>query len=162
MNADLFVKRFLPVAQKVEEETGVWAEAQLVQAALETGWGTRVKGNNFFGIKAKSGGLVRTKEVMDSPNHKFPVIHSITPVVRNGKKMWEYDVSDYFSTYHNPIDSFRGYAEFVKVNPIYKKALDADNVVEFLIEVANAGYATDPDYKGKLLSVLDSVRRRIT
>ena len=57
-----FIQRFLPVARKVEAETGIPAEYLLSQAALESGWGRReIRGadgtppDNLVGSKATGG-----------------------------------------------------------------------------------------------------------
>ena len=155
MNAELFIKRFLPVALKVEEETGfkpgILRFALLTQSAHETGWGKSVKANNYFGIKGR-GQWFRTKEVYASPDLKFPgaTIHSVHPVVTLP-----------FSSYHNPIDSFYDYVRFIRENPRYKKAVAAETIEEYLSEIARAGYGTDPEMETKLLNVLKSVRKRL-
>lgn len=160
MTSDEFIKQFLPVAKKVEQETGIWYEAQLVQSAVETGWGTRVKGNNYFGIKGKQQ-LVLTREVHDNPNVKYPEVKSITPFIEDGKQQYEYIVKTWFSSYATPIDSFRAYAEFIKTNPRYTKALQQTTVEGYLQEVARAKYATGLNYEQTLLDVLKSVRKRL-
>lgn len=45
-----FVSQYLPLAQSVATQTGLSPYTVLGQAALETGWGQSVSGNNFFGI----------------------------------------------------------------------------------------------------------------
>ena len=160
MTADEFIKRFTSLAFLIESESGIFAEAILAQAALETGWGTYVKGNNYFGIKGKRN-LVRTKEILDHPNAKFPYIYSITPIEKNGKTMYEYDVKTWFAGYDRPIDSFRAYAHFIKTNPRYETALEATTPEDYLTAVAAAGYATAPSYGATLLKVLKSVKKRM-
>lgn len=160
MTADEFVKRFRSLAFHIEKETGFFAEALLTQAALETGWGTKVKGNNYFGIKGKRQ-LIRTKEVLDHPNAKFPEILSITPIEENGKTLYVYDCKTWFDQYDTPIDSFLAYTDFIKTNPRYSKALQQTTPEAYLVEVAAAGYATAPNYGNTLLKVLKSVKKRL-
>lgn len=45
-----FVQQYLPLAQSVSLQTGLSPYTVLGQAALETGWGASVAGNNFFGV----------------------------------------------------------------------------------------------------------------
>lgn len=160
MTADEFVKRFTSLAFYVEAETGIFAEAMLTQAALETGWGTKVKGNNYFGIKGKQI-LMRTHEILKTPNAKFDVIHEIKPFETDGETLYEYDVSTWFAGYDSPLDSFRAYTRFIKTNPRYKKALEQSTPEAYLTEVAAAGYATATNYGTTLLNVLKSVKKRM-
>lgn len=157
MTADKFIERFLPVAEKVSDETGIPALAMIAQSALETGWGTKVKGNNYFGIKGKKQ-LIRTREVLKSNKKKFHTIFSIKKLA-SGK--YEYDVLTWFDAYSDPIDSFRAYAAFIKRNKRYKKALIKSTAKDYLIEVAKAGYATSENYEKTLLRVLQSVIKRL-
>lgn len=160
MDADTYVKRFLSLAFYVEKETGFFAEALLAHSALETGWGARVKGNNYFGIKGKRN-LVRTKEISENPNLSFPYIYSITEIEKNGKKYYEYDCKTWFDSYSTPKDSFFGYVEFIKSNKRYKKALAQKDAEGYLREIARAKYATGLNYEESLLNVLKSVQKRI-
>ena len=157
MTPDQFIKQFKSLAFQMEKESGIFAEAILAQAALETGWGTRVKGNNYFGIKGKKQ-LIRTKEILDNPNVKFPEIISITKL-DSGK--YEYDIRTWFDSYNNPIDSFRAYVSFIKDNPRYSKALQQKTPEDYLREIARAGYATGTNYEETLLNVLKSVQKRL-
>lgn len=160
MIAETFIKQFKPIAEIVEKETGIPALAMLAQSALETGWGTKVKGNNFFGIKGKDI-LVRTREVLSKPDVHFPEIISITPTTINGKQMYVYDVKTWFAGYATPIDSFRGYAKFIKENKRYLKALEQTTPESYLTMVSDAGYATGRNYKETVLSVLESIKNRL-
>jgi flagellar protein FlgJ len=47
-----FIATIYPKAKEVSQKTGIALELILAQAAVETGWGTRIKGNNLFNIKA--------------------------------------------------------------------------------------------------------------
>lgn len=160
MTAETFIKQFKPVAEIVEKETGIPALAMLAQSALETGWGTKVKGNNFFGIKGKDV-LVRTKEVLSKQDVHFPEIISITPTTINGKRMYVYDVKTWFAGYSTPIDSFRGYAKFIKENKRYFKALEQKTPESYLYAISEAGYATSGNYKETVLNVLKSIKNRL-
>lgn len=152
-------------AKTVEDIYKMNALILLTVAALETGWGTAVKHNNYFGIKYAKGmerELITTTEYLPHRNYKFPEIISITPVNRNGKQMFKYIVKDYFSVYKTSYDSFKSYYLFLEANPRYKMALQYKNdPLRFFEEVARAGYATAPDYADKLKQVYNSVKRRI-
>lgn len=162
MIAETFIKQFLPVAHAIEEKTGLPALAILAQSALETGWGTKVKGNSYFGIKGK-GILIRTTEISSKPDLHFPEIISVTKFKdETGKTKYKYDCKTYFAAYATPFDSFAAYAEFILTNPRYSKAIEnKDNPERYLQEVARAGYATGLNYEKAVLDVLDSIKNRL-
>jgi hypothetical protein len=45
-----FLQTYTPLAQDIASQTGLFPEVVLGQIAQETGWGTKAKGNNLFGI----------------------------------------------------------------------------------------------------------------
>ena len=47
-------QKLMPLLQKAGQQLGVSPKILLAQAAIETGWGRSVVGNNLFGIKAGS------------------------------------------------------------------------------------------------------------
>lgn len=160
-----FVNSFYGFALEVQKLKGISAEAILTQAAIESAWGEHAPGNMFFGVKDTDGlngneQLIRTKEILRSANHKFPVIHSITPITIDGLKYFKYDCEDYFRKYATPKDSFEDHANFFFENKIYNDALKVrDNAEKFLIEIARAGYATATNYKDVCLSVLKIIQK---
>lgn len=141
-----FVKTYYPFAKEVEQQTGIFAVTILVRAAIESGWGERVIGNNFFGIKDTDGingneQLITTTEYMKTPHAKFPVILKVVPF---GTKVWKYLVKDYFRKYDTPKEAFMDFANFLKRNPRYMNALKQNNALSMGVEICKAGYATDP------------------
>lgn len=136
-----FLTALTPVAKEVASELGVSHKIVLAQAALESGWGKSVKGNNLMGIKShgEAGGLdVVTHEVV------------------NGKKV---KITDKFRQYASPEDSIRGYGSFLKANSRYKHFLQAgaENEDAQLSALQSSGYATDPKYAYKLKSIINSL-----
>ncbi|WP_334067505.1 glycoside hydrolase family 73 protein [Nereida ignava] len=136
-----FLAALTPVAKEVALELGVSHKIVLAQAALESGWGKSVKGNNLMGIKShgEAGGLdVVTHEVV------------------NGKKV---KITDKFRQYASPEDSIRGYGSFLKANSRYKHFLQAgaENEDAQLSALQSSGYATDPKYAYKLKSIINSL-----
>ncbi len=164
MTVSDFVKAFYPHAKKVENKTGISAIAILAQAALESGWGKYAPGNMFFGVKDTDGingneQLITTTEYHSRADVKYPIIISITPTVKNGRKLFKYTVKDYFRKYASPEDCFKDHAQFFIKNKRYAKALLVKNdPLKFIDEVAKAGYATAPDYA----IILKSVANKIT
>lgn len=163
MKPQLFVDKYFPHAKAVEDKTGLSAVATLTQAALESAWGDVAPGNMFFGVKDTDGingneQLITTTEYSSRANLKFPVIISITPVMRNGRKMFKYKVKDYFRKYNTPEECFNEHAQFFFKNKRYAKALKVcRDYNKFFDEIAKAGYATDPNYADTLKAVSKSI-----
>ena len=159
-----FIKQYKPFALETERKTGISHLFILAQAALESGWGERGVGNNFFGIKvpknlvsntpANKKQLFKTTEVLNAPNlgYKFPQVMSIYQLP-SGK--YKYEVKDWFRKYDTPEECFTDHAQFFFKNKRYAKALlvKADPY-KFAEEVAKAGYATAPDYANSLKKVI--------
>lgn len=162
-----FVTAFKNDAFAVAQKTGIHYLIILTQAALESGWGKYAPGNMFFGIKDTDGvngneQLITTTEYSTKQNLKFPIILSITPVVRNGRKLFKYKVKDYFRKYATPADSFEDHAKFFLANPRYQKALAFKQDPDCFFEaIAKAGYATAPDYASTLKKVCNSIKKHV-
>lgn len=162
-----FVKQYKPFALESEKKTGISHLFILAQAALESGWGERGVGNNFFGIKVPKNlvsntpkekkQLFKTTEVLNDPNlgYKFPQVMSIYQLP-SGK--YKYEVKDWFRKYDTPEECFTDHAEFFFKNKRYAKALlvKADPY-KFAEEVAKAGYATAPNYAKILKDVIQTI-----
>lgn len=154
-----FVKKYKPFALESEKKTGISHLFTLAQAALESRWGERAEGYNFFGIKAKATTplpnkqLWVTKEELAVPNsNKFPEVLSITKL-SNGKYL--YRVKDWFMKYSTPEEGFSAHSQFFFINKRYAKALLVRNdPYKFADEVAKAGYATAPDYANSLKKII--------
>jgi peptidoglycan hydrolase FlgJ len=145
---DAFVKTLLPVAERIAQQLGVDSRILLSQAALETGWGQKVlqRGNgassfNFFNIKAGADWQGATVTV--------PTIE-----YRNGVAVREVAT---FRAYASPEESFSDYANLIAENPRYQQALArGGNPAAYIRALAAAGYATDPQYADKILSIFSS------
>ena len=161
----LFIQKYLPFALVTEQKTGIHHDAILVQAAAESTWGDVAPGNEFFGQKDFDGingneQLLITTEYSRRSDLEFPVIISVTPVVRNGVKMFKYKVKDYFRKYDTPEECFTDHANFLLANKRYAKAISMRNDAEqFLRELAKAGYATAPNYETFLVSILKTIQK---
>lgn len=164
-NATKFVNDRFADAKTVQDIYGMDLRILLTVSALETGYGSKVKHNNYFGIKYAKGmekQLITTTEYLPNANAKFAEVISVTPVTRNGKQLYKYIVKDYFSVYPTAYDSFKGYYLFLQDNPRYKTALEfKKDPLRFFEEVAKAGYATAPDYAQKLKQVYAGVNKRL-
>ncbi|MGY6277659.1 flagellar assembly peptidoglycan hydrolase FlgJ [Methylomonas sp. MgM2] len=147
-NKQLFMSQLLPYARQAANQLGVDANVLLAQAALETGWGQSVIKNargessfNLFNIKADKSWQGKQTRV----------------------STLEYDggVSKRemagFRSYASFKESFDDYVDFIKSNPRYGEALKkAGNAAQYVRELQKAGYATDPRYAEKILSIYQS------
>lgn len=159
-----FIKQYKSFALETERKTGISHLFTLAQAALESGWGERGVGNNFFGIKVPKNivsstpdnkkQLFKTTEVLNAPNlgYKFPQVMSIYQLP-SGK--YKYEVKDWFRKYDTPEECFTDHAQFFFRNKRYAKALEVKaDPYKFAEEVAKAGYATAPDYASSLKKII--------
>ncbi len=141
--AQAFVDRLSPIAQKVSADTGIPAEVLLAIPANETGWGSSVAGNNLFGIKGRGpAGAVATP----------------TWEVVNGQRQ---DITDTFRAYGDAEQSMRDFAAFLQQNPRYAGALQTlqqtGDPSAFVRAVGQAGYATDPQWADKVTRVMAQI-----
>ncbi len=141
-----FIQQLWPQAQKAAQKLGVDAKVLLAQSALESGWGQHVMKNqsgqsshNLFGIKASHGWEGKTVSV--------PTLEYENGIAHKRQAT--------FRAYGSYEDSFNDYVQFLKQNPRYQQALDrVDSNEGFVTELQKAGYATDPAYAAKILSIL--------
>nr|DAJ86695.1 MAG TPA: Muramidase (flagellum-specific) [Caudoviricetes sp.] len=163
-----FIKQYKPFALDTERKTGISYLFTLTQAALESGWGERGVGNNFFGIKAgkdtppEKKQLLTTTEILSGPNlkHLFPLVISVK-MLPSGK--YKYTVKDWFRKYDTPEECFTDHAQFFFKNKRYAKALLVKtDPYKFAEEVAKAGYATGLNYASslkKLIKMIESYEK---
>ena len=140
---EAFVASIAPTAKAVAKELGIDPRIVIAQAALETGWGTSVKGNNLFGIKShgkEDGLMVQTHEVVD------------------GKRI---KVRDSFRQYDSYDESIADYGSFLQQNKRYKPMLQAATLREQVEALGKSGYATDPDYADKVMAIAKSKRLEV-
>lgn len=136
------------------------ASIKLAQSALETSYGRRVVGNNYFGIKDKTGAAspILTTEYLslaETKRYKDKIV-SKKLVFRNGKFVYECKFKDSFTAYESPWASFRAHSIFLASNgrysPLFTKGKDyrawADKIGS--TRYGGVGYATSPMY-GQLL-----------
>jgi flagellar protein FlgJ len=145
-HVEAFVQKLLPHAQAASASTGIPARFMLGQAALETGWGkAEIRGadgqnsHNLFGIKAGAGWKGRTVDV-------------VTTEYVNGTPQKQVES---FRAYASYADSFRDYASLLQNNARYQNVIaQGQDAAGFAQGLQQAGYATDPNYAQKLMSVI--------
>lgn len=148
-DADAFVDRLAAPAQAASATTGIPARFIVGQAALESGWGKReiraADGStsyNVFGIKANKGWTGRT-------------VSALTTEYVNGTPR---RVVAKFRAYDSYEHAMTDYANLLKNNPRYSGVLSASRSVEgFAHGMQKAGYATDPNYAKKLISIMQQI-----
>ena len=144
-SAEDFVRQLHPYAEQAAKELGVEPKVLLAQAALETGWGRSLIKNsdgsnsfNLFNIKADKSWQGKQAQVST-----LEFEQGIAKKVNAG-----------FRSYASFQESFQDYVDFIKNNPRYGDALkQAGNGERYLHELQRAGYATDPNYANKVMSI---------
>ena len=136
-----FAQKLMPLLQQAGQQLGVSPKILLAQAAIETGWGRSVVGNNLFGIKA---GSSWTGETVDAATHEY----------ENGQYV---QIHDSFRAYPDAEASVKDFVALVSGSSRYKAALGAgDNAAAYAQGLLAGGWATDIDYAHKLQTVTDS------
>ncbi|HWI82099.1 flagellar assembly peptidoglycan hydrolase FlgJ [Ramlibacter sp.] len=132
-------------ARAAAASTGIPERLILAQAALESAWGRReVRGDdggrtfNVFGIKADRGWRGRSVDAVTTE-----VIDGVAQRVRAK-----------FRAYGSYQEAFADYAGFLAGNPRYARVRTQADPARAAHELQRAGYATDPDYAGKLVRVM--------
>ncbi|AKJ69717.1 hypothetical protein PATSB16_41190 [Pandoraea thiooxydans] len=141
-----FVDRLAGAAQGASAKTGIPANFMLGQAALESGWGKheirRADGSashNLFGIKA-------------GKDWHGPVVEAMTTEYIHGVAT---RVKAKFRAYGSYQEAFTDYANLLRGNPRYAQVVaSAGDARSFAQGLQRAGYATDPHYASKLMSVI--------
>ncbi len=149
-----FIADIYPAARKAADEAGVSVELMLAQVADETGWGEKVlkDSNNLFNIKADPSWHGESTSVT-AWEHK------------HGKDVME---TSKFRVYDSYEDSIKDRIKFLQDNPVYAKHGLFDpgvtgNVAEEAKALQASGYATDPNYAEKLVTIANgpSMRKAI-
>lgn len=132
-----YIKKYSALAISEMERTGVPASITLAQGLLESGAGRSTlatKANNHFGIKC----------------HKS----------WRGEKVYHDDDApqECFRAYSKAEDSFRDHSDFLRYYDRYKFLFDLEitDYQGWCYGLKKAGYATDPAYATKLISLIDT------
>ena len=143
-----FVSQVMPTIRRAASALGLNPLGLLAQAALETGWGQRMPRTadgspsfNMFGIKAGDSwtGARATADTMEFSN-------GVATPRRTA-----------FRAYGSIEDSVNDFANLLKSSPRYRDAVAAGNDIQAYVEgIGKSGYATDPEYAGKLSQILNS------
>lgn len=145
-SAEDFVETIWPHAEKAAAELGIPAATLVAQAALETGWGqhmmTHTDGRpsyNLFGIKAD--------QRWDGDRVSIQTTEYRDGVVQRERAN--------FRSYDSLEQGFADYVNFLKGSPRYTEALNSQGSArDYLINLQQAGYATDPSYASKIQGIM--------
>jgi flagellar protein FlgJ len=142
-----FVKALYPHAVEAAKALNIDPKAMIAQAAVETGWGKSLihknngeNSHNLFGIKADKrwDGEKATVDTLE--------------FVNNMPKKQQASFRSYGSFSH----SMEDYVNFIQSNPRYEQAIGkTDTPKDYFDALQNAGYATDPNYAEKVMSVFN-------
>ncbi|WP_027799289.1 flagellar assembly peptidoglycan hydrolase FlgJ [Paraburkholderia dilworthii] len=146
---DAFVDKLAGPAQAASAATGIPARFIIGQAALESGWGkSEIKkadgstSHNVFGIKATKDWTGKT-------------VSTLTTEYVHGKPQ---RVVEKFRAYDSYQEAMTDYASLLKGNPRYAQVINsAHDVKGFANGMQRAGYATDPHYAKKLMSIMQKM-----
>lgn len=142
---EAFIAGLVPKAKELQASHGIWPSVMLAQAALESNWGESElaqEANNLFGIKSSGEGEAY-------PTKEYDELHG-----------W-HEIQATFKNYDNAEQSMDDYADLIQNgtdwNPsLYHGVVDAQNYEEAAQALAQAGYATDPDYAEKLIDLINT------
>lgn len=146
MKPQEFVKKYLFDAVKSYVATNVPVTITLAQAALESSWGEKAPGNNFFGIKATASWKGETQLLL-------------TKEFENGKWI---KVQAPFRKYLTPSQSFADHGLLLKRR--WPKAFLFSDPIGFIRSVQNDHeyqYATDPNYVELIQKLVDQISKII-
>lgn len=138
--AQSFIALLLPPAQATNTKWNVPVSVCIAQAALETGWGSSVVGNNYFGIKAT---LTNGGTTVQTPTMEY----------ENGK--WV-SIIGTFCRYTSLNQSAFEYGQFLNINPRYKPCFTTKTAAAFCTQLQECGYSTDPAYAAKLTAIISA------
>ncbi|WP_207005256.1 flagellar assembly peptidoglycan hydrolase FlgJ [Trinickia mobilis] len=146
---DAFVDKLAAPAQAASATTGIPARFIIGQAALESGWGkSEIKkadgstSHNVFGIKATKDWTGKT-------------VSTLTTEYVDGKPQ---RVIEKFRAYDSYQEAMTDYAKMLKDNPRYASVVNSSrDAASFAHGMQRAGYATDPHYANKLISIMQQM-----
>ncbi|MDN0124171.1 flagellar assembly peptidoglycan hydrolase FlgJ [Yersinia aleksiciae] len=144
-----FVARMSIPAQIASQQSGIPHQLIMAQAALESGWGQREiptadgkTSYNVFGIKAGSN--------WDGPVSEITTTEYDQGVATKTKAR--------FRVYGSYVEAVSDYVKLLTQNPRYAHVAAAQSPEQGAHALQQAGYATDPQYAQKLVSVIQQMK----
>lgn len=137
-----FLRMIKPGCFTVYKRINILPSIAAAQAVLESNWGRSslsTQGHNYFGIKGSS----------SVPSMKF-----MTKEFINGRMV---TIPQYFQKFESFTDCIeKGYITRVVGGDRYKKARGVKDARTAITIIKQAGYATDPSYVSKIMSVINA------
>lgn len=144
----LFIKQVAPEAQAMQNTYHVCASVTIAQAILESQWGTSQLASqyhNLFGIKGTDPSNSKVMTTKEYINGRWIVTKGRFRVYDS----WSDSIKDHTKLMLNGTD-------MNKQN--YQDVVNAKNYKEAAEALQKSGYATDPDYAKKLISVIQTYK----
>ncbi len=146
-NIKEFVTKLKPYAVEAAKIIGIDPKLLLAQSALETGWGKHIakttqgeSSHNLFGIKAQ-------KDWQGNDVYAQTFEYENNVVSKQNAR---------FKAYASFQDSFADYMNLLKSTRYEKALANVQQPKMYLTELQGAGYATDPRYTEKVISIYES------
>lgn len=143
-----FIKQVAPEAQAMQNSYHVYASVTIAQAILESQWGTSQLASqyhNLFGIKGTDPNTSRVLTTKEYINGRWIVTKGRFKVYDS----WSDSIKDHTKLMLNGTDTN-------KEN--YQAVVQATSYQQAARELQKAGYATDPNYAQKLISVIQTYK----
>ena len=148
-----FVRSILPLAKRAAEKLGTEPLALVAQAALETGWGSRIPHGadgspsfNLFGIKSGA-------------SWTGPEVTTKTVEFQGGALR---EQGDTFRAYRSHDEGFADYVQLLTHDPRYQSVLAAGpDASRYAQALQDSGYATDPNYALKIKAIYSGEAMRV-
>lgn len=138
-----FINELAENAKLIEVKYSVRPSVMIAQAILESNWGKSElaqKENNYYGIKGENPSSYTTKEFEENE--------------------W-IEIDAQFRSYNSLFESMEDYAKLLQNGTewdedLYQEVIEAPTYEESAQALQTAGYATDPDYPEKVISVIET------
>lgn len=145
MTNNEYINLVAPIIQEENQKRGnpLFSSVVIAQSILETGWGKSslmMKANAIFGIKAFS-------------DWKGKVYSAYTNEVYDN---YNITIKASFRAYNDIKESVRDYFDLICNSERYRKALASETPLQCITEIKNGGYATDPEYIFKIMSIINT------
>lgn len=143
-----FIDQLAPHAKELQQGYGVLPSIILGQAILESNWGQSQLASqykNLFGIKASGNQPKISLETKEYINEQWVTIQGDFRVYNS----WQESLDDHTMLFVNGTNW----------NPqLYAGVLTATDYRQAAQALQTAGYATDPDYANKIISVIETYK----